>query len=419
MNAQHPNPVSFLPLASGKAMNPNPAKSLVSQLPQDVPSSLRDALAARSLDERHILQRLPVAEWWQALADLVEARCATGRSWPQADKDRVRELARTALRFTRPDGSVAFSPGGADQNRARSIRSLAVVLDDVGLGTVARWWYGRRGTSDSDGPPPLPAFGDLARPLAMLRADWAKMGDSLAVDARDPALPRIELCIGGKPFIGPTWPGTHGPARMRLWHTSSTADCAEWSVGTGRAQIVRTAILLRNRGIAILAQQSAPTDEAACSRITLAPEIATQPIANSRALRLKPDSGGSTTCVIPLALDPEGGGSFHANGGSLLLTAPTAAGPRVWLPMLFSWDKDRIRKTARWRLLTVSEKGRICPSDRAFAARVSWGLGDGLVVYRSLARASTRTFLGHQTSARLLVGLFSAKGTVTPLLQVD
>ena len=400
-------------------MNSKQAQSLVGQTTQDVSHSIRDAGTSRYLDDRRILDRLPITDWWGVLTNLLEAQRQTGCDWPQSDKERVGELARTALRFTRPDGSVAFSPEGAVDDRARSIRSLAVALGDVGIATVVRWWYGKRGLSSSDGPPPLPAFGDLSRPLAMLRADWGKTGDSLAVDARDPAVPRVELCVGGRPVVGPTWPGTHGPARMRLWLTSSTADCAEWSVGTGGARIVRTAILLRNRGLAILAQQSAPTSEGGCSQIALGEAVATRRIARSRALMLKPGGGGPPTCAIPLALDPEGGGSFVADGGALSLRAPAAVGSQVWLPILFSWDKDRVRKTARWRLLTVSEKGRICPSDRAFAARVSWGSGDGLIVYRSLAKPATRTFLGHQTTARLFVGLFSSEGNVTPLLYVE
>lgn len=401
-------------------MNPKQAPRLVTQKTRGTPRSGEDAPTSRTLDDLRVIDRLPVAEWWGVLTRVVEARHVAGADWLQGDRDRVRELARTALRFTRPDGSVSFGPVGLVDDRIRSIRSMAAALDDAAIATVARWWFGKRGVSSLfEGPPPLPAFGDLQRPLAMLRADWGKTGEWLAVDARDPSVPRVELSIGGRPLVGPTWPGTLGPARMRLWTTSSTADCAEWSVGTGGARIVRTAILLRGRGLAILAQQGAPTSGDACSRIALGEDVTTRPIANSRVLTLKPGVAGSSACAIPLALNPEAGGSFVADDGVLSLTTPTDSRSRVWLPIVFSWAKDRARRIARWRHLTVSEKGRICPSDRAFAARVSWGLGDGLIVYRSLAKPASRTFLGYQTSARLLVGLFSAEGNVTPLLQVE
>jgi hypothetical protein len=71
-------------------------------------------------------------------------------------------------------------------------------------------------------------------------------------------------------------------------------------------------------------------------------------------------------------------------------------------------------------LLTVSEKSRICPPDVAFAARITWGRSETLVVYRSLALPAIRTFLGYQTHARFLVGLFSHEsGDVEPLLNLD
>ena len=70
-------------------------------------------------------------------------------------------------------------------------------------------------------------------------------------------------------------------------------------------------------------------------------------------------------------------------------------------------------------MLTVSERSKICRPGAAFAARIGWGLGDGLVVYRSLTRAAPRAFLGHQTSSRFLIGQFSAEGHVIPLLSID
>ena len=60
------------------------------------------------------------------------------------------------------------------------------------------------------------------------------------------------------------------------------------------------------------------------------------------------------------------------------------------------------------------------PPDTAFAARVTWGRDETLVVYRSLGRPALRAFLGHQTTARFLVGLLHRpKGTVEPLLKLE
>ena len=51
--------------------------------------------------------------------------------------------------------------------------------------------------------------------------------------------------------------------------------------------------------------------------------------------------------------------------------------------------------------------------------RVSWGRDETYVIYRSLAQARSRAFLGHQTTARFLVGLFKRDGAVEPIMRVD
>jgi hypothetical protein len=61
----------------------------------------------------------------------------------------------------------------------------------------------------------------------------------------------------------------------------------------------------------------------------------------------------------------------------------------------------------------------VVPDEKAVAIRVSWGRDEHLVIYRSLVKPATRAFLGHQTTARFLVGLFNKEGEVAPLLRVD
>jgi hypothetical protein len=87
--------------------------------------------------------------------------------------------------------------------------------------------------------------------------------------------------------------------------------------------------------------------------------------------------------------------------------------------VLASWDPLRNRQAIHWRILTVGERSQVCPPDRAFAARVSWGRGESLLIYRSLAAPTLRSVLGHQTRARLLVALFNRDGTVTPIVTLD
>ena len=96
-----------------------------------------------------------------------------------------------------------------------------------------------------------------------------------------------------------------------------------------------------------------------------------------------------------------------------------SGGARSWRPLVVSWEPRRDRKSLHWRTLTVSEGSRACGPETAFAARVTWGRDETLVVYRSLARPAKRSFLGYQTRCRFLVGLFTREGTVEPLLMLD
>jgi hypothetical protein len=118
---------------------------------------------------------------------------------------------------------------------------------------------------------------------------------------------------------------------------------------------------------------------------------------------------------LPYATDR---GRFQVEGRELALTQ-ASAGRRCWLPLLVSWDPARNRKAVDWRILTVSERSRAVPTDRAYAARVSWGRDETYVVYRSLAPPAPRAFLGYQTRARFLFGQFTTDGTVKPILTVD
>ncbi len=258
----------------------------------------------------------------------------------------------------------------------------------------------------------------------MLRADWRPDGDFVAVDHRSPgAGSLLEVQTSGKTLLGPSWrTGSvpSGRARGAGWSSGMHADHAEWSFRVGEARVVRTAVLLRGRNLALLADEWHGADGDITSMFAVSPGVTVGPVAESRALSLKAE--GVSARAIPLGLPAlpyaTERGSLVEREGDLVLTQKTDA-KRLWLPLVLSWDKLRNRRVARWRRLTVSERSKNCPPGVAFAARIGWGPRDGLVVYRSLGRPALRTFLGHQTSAKFLIGLFNEKGDVVPLLKVD
>jgi hypothetical protein len=254
------------------------------------------------------------------------------------------------------------------------------------------------------------------------------------VDHREIGSPcRLELFGNGRTWLGPEWgegvSGPNGPAarpRPSRWLTSAAADLIEWSYRVDRVRVTRSAVLLRGRKLAlfsILAEAPEPTwGVEPVLRLGIPTGITAGPIKASRALILTGSGRRGAAQAVPIALPcrpyPTDRGSFGAQDGEILVRQ-SPIGRRCWLPLLVSWDADRHRKTLDWRVLTVTERSRPVPADRAFAARVSWGRDETYVIYRSLGPPARRTFLGHQTAARFLVADFTEDGDLKPILNVE
>jgi hypothetical protein len=414
------------------------------------------------LDKQGVPRRLSVPAWAELLAVLDEARRGRPERWPDALDARVEALLLATIRFARAGGAAVFTPPAARPDEARGglFRAWAERLTEPGLATVLDWWFPRPATTPTrarakaarhrtrsvPAAPPLPAWSSAERPLAILRANWSVQGDLLAIDQRQPGgTALVELTGLGQVWLGPTWaaenandpgagvststprPGRPARARPRLWVSSSSADLAEWSfrLGPGASGVTRTALLLRGRRLALLADQVeriSGNTPAAAWRIALPAGVEASPLAGRAGWTLAPPRGSPLARLVPLALPCTGGtgerGTFTREGRELRLCQP-CPGRRCWLPLLVSWDPLRNRQAIHWRVLTVSEQSRVCPPDRAFAARVTWGRRETLVIYRSLAPPALRAFLGHQTRARFLVALFDRDGTVTPIVALD
>ena len=346
------------------------------------------------------------------------------------DGPAVPDLARlmSALRMTRPDGSLVFGPRGKSPAWLALLRTWVERVADPGARTVLDWWAPpRSGRDDPKAAPPLPSFARSDRPLAVMRPDWTATGDLVVIDHRVPGdSSAVEVAGRGQTWIGPDWRSGSSPARFgrptpSAWISGAFADCAEWTYRTDRGRVTRTAVLLRGRGLALLAEQR--HGDAARSpsvvRFGLPEGIEPIPIAGSPMLTLSAGRGRPVARAVPIGLPPArlapGLGSLGVEGRALVLT-PEFAGRRAWLPLLVAWGKPpRI-----WRALTVTEKSRACPPDVAVGYRLAWGTGDeGLLIYRSLARPALRAVLGHQTRARFLIGAFTRSGDVRPLLKLD
>jgi hypothetical protein len=369
-----------------------------------------------------------LADWPACLSALSEAYLQREARWRVVVDARVEGFLRAMLRFGRPDGSLVFEPGPPPQDRAQQLRFWAERLSDPALAAVLDIWspstaQNRRRRS----APPLPADARPDRPLAILRADWSPQGDLLAIDQRDRDQPCLLELVGlGRQWLGPRWlSGSDfeptSPPRPTVWRTGPYADLAEWTFRTGGSRVSRSALLLRGRQLALIAEQVDGGDGDASWRVELPPDVTPINLPGTRALMLSAARGG-TSRVLPIGLPtlsyPTERGSLVAEGQQLILRQHRE-GRRCWMPLLISWRPERDRKPTQWRILTVTERSRICRPDEAFAVRVAWGARESLVIYRSLARPTRRAFLGHQTETRMLVGLFSKEGIVEPLLSVE
>jgi hypothetical protein len=262
----------------------------------------------------------------------------------------------------------------------------------------------------------------------MLRADWSTAGDLLAVDQRRPGVEcGFELCGLGRTWLGPTWAGADGAspassARPVLWQSDSSCDLLEWSFRAGPARYVRTALLLRGRRLALLADQVEGGGGHAQLRLAFRAGLAVTTSAEDRSLILSSGPRKPSARLIPLSIPFRSTtaerGSFTGDDRRVLLEQPLG-GKRGWMPLLVSWEPRRARKRLVWRTLTVTEGARVCAPETAVAFRVAWGRDESLVIYRSLVQPTARTFLGHRTSARFLVGLFTRDGTVEPIVSLE
>lgn len=388
----------------------------------------------RELDADGVPTRLASSEWPRCLEILAAARRDRGE-WSAGCAKAITGLVQATLRFSRPDGSPAMHAGPDDGSPpVWNSPDWARWYRGTGIARVLGWWSGAKTRGSESAPPPLPTWSAPDRVLGMLRPDWMPGGDFLAVDHRDAGSPcRLELFGGGRTRLGPVWGEVTSdqgapPSRPRpsRWITGPAADLIEWTYRVGTVRITRSALLLRGKRLAllsILVERGRTDGEVAPTlRLSLPPNVAAGSLKESRALALTEAGRRGAAQALPIALPCRpyhtDRGSLRSAGGELILSQ-AFVGRRCWLPMLVSWDPERHRKAPDWRVLTVSERSRPVPPERAFAARVSWGRDETYVIYRSLGPPGRRAFLGHQTAARFLVAEFDEDGDFKAILTVE
>ena len=198
------------------------------------------------------------------------------------------------LRVSRPDGRPATV--AEDLEDANAVRERLSRLGDAFPGSdaarVLGWWYPSRRVEPI--PPPLPAWSSPDRTLGVLRADWTSRGDLVAFDHREAGGPTLlEVFGAGQTWLAGSWkpPGAGEGGKTTAgkplnWTTSSGADLAEWTFRAGSLRVTRTAVMLRGRKVAILADlvEGIKPPTTLETRWGLPPERIAEPIAESRGV---------------------------------------------------------------------------------------------------------------------------------------
>jgi hypothetical protein len=384
---------------------------------------------SRELDSEGAPIRLQISDWPICLKRLLELKPHHG-VWPQTWDEPIIGLLRMTFWFTRGDGAPVthFEPSTPNNTIVRldlndTPASIGPRIEQI----IERWMKKELICNPTH---ERPAWRGPKCVLAVVRPGWRLGDDFLAIDHRELAPScRFELFGGGRSWLGPAWMmdgelAVTAPARPQFWICGPSAGLAEWSYRAGEARISHSALVLRGRSLALLSvlvEQRSLLPLGVRLRLSLPPRIVASPVTESRAVLLTTPNKPGAAQVAPIGLPalpyPTDRGMFRVEDHALVLSnAPR--GRRAWLPLLVSWDSLRRRRELHWRTLTVSEKSRKVDPDRAFAVRVSWGREETYIIYRSLGPPAPRAFIGHETTARFLVGLFKPDGTLEPILKV-
>jgi hypothetical protein len=271
----------------------------------------------------------------------------------------------------------------------------------------------------------------LSKVICRLVGDPEKFDadDQMLINQSDPLQPcHFALEIEKTAFlsgrvISSQDPEEPGLSRWKAWRSHPEYDLAEWTIRAGTRRVTRTLFMLRGRGLGFFAEQVEGVPRSAKLTVPVAHGVQAVQSDDARGIVLTSPKSKQPVHVWPVGLpavnyETERGRIAYL-GTDIVLTQAIPE-QRGWLPLLFSWHPKRDRRPAQWRQLTVTQDRKTCGPGIAFAVRAGWKDEPySFVIYRSLAAPASRCFLGHQTDARMLIGLFSPDGEVEPIVTLD
>jgi len=384
------------------------------------------------IDSRHVELLRPLLGCWTRCG-VIAAELDSESS--DATEDGFRAALLQAMQLTRFDGTQALTAGAASKWNPGMFKTAVEIVASADLMRVA-----------ADCLPPLelrppkrrprrlpsPASGSEPARLAILRSDWSRQSELLAVRYAGRTV-EMELNIGRDQLWAGDWElnvraggqlaEIAGDWEELCWFSDEDVDYLELECPLGHnLRVQRQFLLTRRDRILLLADAvlgSVPQNVEYRSTLPLLPGVAFLAAAETREGRIA--TRKQQSLVLPLALpewriDPRRG-ALSLNDGRLDLWQSTFGGA-LYAPLFFDLDRRRRNRPFTWRRLTVANERVIQAEHVACGYRVQIGREQWLI-YRSLAQRRPRTVLGHHVSTEFLLGRFTRRGQVEQLLEVE
>jgi hypothetical protein len=431
----------------------------------------RKVLAAELVDKTDtdgtphadILPRLPL---W--LAPFVRATLMMDRfqdgAWNAEQRQLLTNIIDRAILLCRPDGRAALTNG----LKLDSLPVLTAAVEQLNLGLVGSTSeYLQAVQRAVSGKPPRRARPAIATmpsnqsdwaKFALLRSDWSVEADSVAITHHQP-LPQLDVTALGRSMIHGDWTLklSMGDAVVELaeewscvcWQSDPDADYIELQMaGPGKLRVERLVMLSRKERYLIVAdsitgvttvEPQSPHGENGKTHLSSKKGVASTKQRIEYESRLSLCEGLVGTCdgttregritgkrfksrVFPLGIPQDRvhstPHSFSIENNEIVLKH-VAEGDGLFAPLVFVWHPERTRFDPTWRMLTVTEEGKVVGPDIAVGYRLK--LGDSqLLISRALKKTgNARACLGHHTRNETVIATFDSNGDVEPILMVE
>jgi len=258
-----------------------------------------------------------------------------------------------------------------------------------------------------------PGYYNAATKTALLRRARQGPHDELLVDFSQS---EVQIELRGSDVLlasGPwTWQASvagqalvaEGPWSAAGWRRENACDYLEIKLPlTGGWKLRRHMLLARHERFLFMADSllnltADPVEIRYAHALPLVEGVEFRPQRETRDGALVVDSRRRAN-LAPPALAEWRAEFCHAElttHGHRVLLEQAALGRGLYAPLWLDLDPARVRRPLTWRRLTVGENLAIVPRDVAVAYRIQAGRQQWLI-YRSLAPAGNRSFLGYNT----------------------